>query len=158
VVLGFELMATCLLGRLSYCLTHSASPFFVIFFFCRCFVFSEKGSQELFAQGWLWTLILLISASWEARIIGMSHWCPASYFSNRGLCLLPGQPRLWCSRSQPPKQFGLTDVPPCPAISWDGVLITFCPGWPWTTIFLISASQVARRQVAGRREPPPAAF
>jgi hypothetical protein len=26
---------------------------------------------------WLWTTILLISASWVARITGMSHWHPA---------------------------------------------------------------------------------
>jgi hypothetical protein len=24
---------------------------------------------------WLWTVILLISSSWVARIISMSHWC-----------------------------------------------------------------------------------
>jgi hypothetical protein len=24
--------------------------------------------------GWLWTVILLISASWVVRITGMSHW------------------------------------------------------------------------------------
>jgi hypothetical protein len=29
-------------------------------------------------QGWLWTVILLISASWVARITGMSHHCPAN--------------------------------------------------------------------------------
>jgi hypothetical protein len=26
--------------------------------------------------GWFWTVILLISASWVARIIGLSHQCP----------------------------------------------------------------------------------
>jgi hypothetical protein len=26
---------------------------------------------------WLWTLILLISASWIARITGMTHWHPS---------------------------------------------------------------------------------
>jgi hypothetical protein len=31
----------------------------------------------------------------------------------------------------------------CPAIGWDRSLWTFCPGWPWTVIFLILASQVA---------------
>jgi hypothetical protein len=31
------------------------------------------GSHELCAGGWLWTNILLISASWVARIIGVSH-------------------------------------------------------------------------------------
>jgi hypothetical protein len=29
--------------------------------------------HKLFAWGWLRTVILLISASWEARITGMSH-------------------------------------------------------------------------------------
>jgi hypothetical protein len=37
-------------------------------------IFFEIGSLELFAQGWLQTVILLISASWVARIIGVSHW------------------------------------------------------------------------------------
>jgi hypothetical protein len=35
-------------------------------------------------------------------------------------------------------------MPPLLAIGWDGVLQTFCPGWPWNVIFPISASQVAR--------------
>jgi hypothetical protein len=30
-------------------------------------------SHELFAQGWLWTVILLISASWAARITGVNR-------------------------------------------------------------------------------------
>jgi hypothetical protein len=33
----------------------------------------EIGSHELFAWGWLRTTILLISASWVARITGVSH-------------------------------------------------------------------------------------
>jgi hypothetical protein len=41
-------------------------PFFVMGFF-------EIGSCELFAWGWLWTVILLISASWVAGITGVSH-------------------------------------------------------------------------------------
>jgi hypothetical protein len=41
-------------------------PFFVKVFF-------EIGSLEPFAQGWLRTAILLISASRVARITGMSH-------------------------------------------------------------------------------------
>jgi hypothetical protein len=32
------------------------------------------GSWELFAWGWLWTMILLIFASWVAGITGVSHW------------------------------------------------------------------------------------
>jgi hypothetical protein len=35
--------------------------------------------------------------------------------------------------------------PPCPAfIGWDGFSETFCPGWPWIVILLISTSQVTR--------------
>jgi hypothetical protein len=30
--------------------------------------------------GWLWTAILLISASWVAKIIWVSHQCPAHFF------------------------------------------------------------------------------
>jgi hypothetical protein len=33
----------------------------------------EIGSQEPFAQGWLWIVILLMSASRVARITGVSH-------------------------------------------------------------------------------------
>jgi hypothetical protein len=58
---------TCLLGR------HEPlhQPFFVLGIF-------KIGSCKLFAQGWVWTLIVLISGSWVARITGMSHWLPAS--------------------------------------------------------------------------------
>jgi hypothetical protein len=41
----------------------------------------EIGSLELFARGWLWTTILLISASHVARIIDMSHWHPTQITS-----------------------------------------------------------------------------
>jgi hypothetical protein len=39
-------------------------------------VFWDRVSQTI-CLGWLRTMILLISASWVARIIGMSHQCPA---------------------------------------------------------------------------------
>jgi hypothetical protein len=56
VLLEFELTALCLLGRHSYCLSYFISPFLWFFFFRdRC--------PELFAHGWLWTMILLIFAS-----------------------------------------------------------------------------------------------
>jgi hypothetical protein len=51
-------------------LGHSATPFSVMGFF-------EIGSCELFVWGWLWTGILLISATWVTRITGVSHWHPA---------------------------------------------------------------------------------
>jgi hypothetical protein len=43
-------------------------PFFVIGVFKI-----ESQSHELFGGGWFRTVILLISASWVARIIGVSH-------------------------------------------------------------------------------------
>jgi hypothetical protein len=43
-------------------------------------VFFKIGSCELFDQGWLWTAILLISASWVARITGVCHWCLATMY------------------------------------------------------------------------------
>jgi hypothetical protein len=39
----------------------------------------QIGPCKLFAQGWLGTTILLISASWLARITGVSHWCQTTY-------------------------------------------------------------------------------
>jgi hypothetical protein len=59
VVLEFELRA--------YTLSHSTSVFFVMGLF-------KIGSPKLFAQDWLQTSILLISASWVARITVVSHW------------------------------------------------------------------------------------
>jgi hypothetical protein len=56
-VLGFELRA--------YTLSHSISPFLWR-------VFQDRVSQ-IICLGWLWTTILLISASWVARITGMNH-------------------------------------------------------------------------------------
>jgi hypothetical protein len=50
--------------------------------------FFEIGSHELFAQDWLQTVILLISASWVARITGMSHQRPAHYSLFFGLKFL----------------------------------------------------------------------
>jgi hypothetical protein len=52
-------------------LSHSISSFFVKEFF-------KIGSlvSRIICLGWLWTSILLISASWVARITGVSHWCP----------------------------------------------------------------------------------
>jgi hypothetical protein len=55
-------------------------PFFVIFFF-----FFKIGSRK---PDWLWTSILLISASWIAQITVVSHQCPARQ------ALLPFEPLL----------------------------------------------------------------
>jgi hypothetical protein len=42
----------------------------------KVFIFWDTLSQTI-CPGWLWTTILLISASWVARITGVSHWPPA---------------------------------------------------------------------------------
>jgi hypothetical protein len=60
VVLGVELRA--------YTLSHSTSPFLWWVFFYRV--------SWTICMGWLWTMILLISASRVARITCMSHRCP----------------------------------------------------------------------------------
>jgi hypothetical protein len=62
-VLGFELRANSL--------SHSTSPFF------------EGLLQDRILRttcpGWLWTVILLISATWVTRVTGVSHhWCQAT--------------------------------------------------------------------------------
>jgi hypothetical protein len=62
-VLGLKLRA--------FTLSHFASP--------SCDgCFWNRVSQTI-CQGWLQTAILLISASWIARITGMSHWYPAQW-------------------------------------------------------------------------------
>jgi hypothetical protein len=48
-------------------------PYFVIGLF-------KIGSSKLFAWGWIWTMILLISASLVARFIGVDHQCPVRIF------------------------------------------------------------------------------
>jgi hypothetical protein len=43
-------------------------------------VIFEDGVLRTSCLGWLWTLILPISASQVARITGVSHWHPADFF------------------------------------------------------------------------------
>jgi hypothetical protein len=43
-----------------------------------CDGFFQDGVSWTICLGWLRTMILLISASWVARMIGVSHWQPAS--------------------------------------------------------------------------------
>jgi hypothetical protein len=61
-VLGLELRA--------FTLSHSTSLIFEDHFFW------DRVSWTI-CQGWLRTMILLISATWVARITGVSHWHPA---------------------------------------------------------------------------------
>jgi hypothetical protein len=49
--------------------------------------FFKIGSLELLARGWLWTIILLIAASWVARTTGMSHRCAACCILTVSLCI-----------------------------------------------------------------------
>jgi hypothetical protein len=70
-------------------------PFLGMFFF-------KIGSQGLFAWGWLWTAILLISASWVARITRVSYQCWHEFFFFGGtgvctqcLCLLRSHLTIW---------------------------------------------------------------
>jgi hypothetical protein len=53
------------LGLRAYTLSHSTSPFY-----------QDRVSQTI-CLGWLRTANFLISASWVAKIIGVSHCCPA---------------------------------------------------------------------------------
>jgi hypothetical protein len=62
VILGFEFSKT---RQALYHLSHSIIPFCVGYFWDRVL--------WTIYLGWLWTATLLISASWVARIIGVSH-------------------------------------------------------------------------------------
>jgi hypothetical protein len=50
-------------------------------------VFQDRVSQTV-CLGWLRTSLLLISASWVARITGVSHRCPVPFWKNFGHCVL----------------------------------------------------------------------
>jgi hypothetical protein len=67
-VLGFELRASSLLGRHSY--HHLTIPFALFLWW----IFWDRVSWTI-CVSWLGTVILLTSASWVARIAGVSHWC-----------------------------------------------------------------------------------
>jgi hypothetical protein len=55
--------------------------------------FFEIGFCELFALGWLRTSILLISASWVARVTGVSRQCLAQHcFLRHRFCVSQTQP------------------------------------------------------------------
>jgi hypothetical protein len=82
-VLGFELWASCLLDGyfnklllLQYWGLNSGPPWATPpALFCDG-IFRDRVSWTIYPS-WLWTAILLISASWVARITGVSHQCPA---------------------------------------------------------------------------------
>jgi hypothetical protein len=75
--LGIELRASHLQSRHSTpwatpLLEPLHQPFFVLGIF-------EIESHRLFAQGWPWTEIFLIPASWAAKVISKSPWCLGSF-------------------------------------------------------------------------------
>jgi hypothetical protein len=69
-ILRFELRASWLLGQVLRAFEPLHQTLFYDFFF-----FSVVGFLELFVQGWLQTLILLICSFEVARITGLSHGC-----------------------------------------------------------------------------------
>jgi hypothetical protein len=71
-VLEFELSSSCLLGRHS--ITWATLP--TLF----CVGYFPDGSRTV-CLGWLQITILLISASWVARIRGINQQCPACFCS-----------------------------------------------------------------------------
>jgi hypothetical protein len=77
VGLDFELRASFMLSRqLVYHLNHSTS----LFFLCVCDGFFLDRVSQTICPVWLWTVVLLICASWEARITGVSWWLALAVF------------------------------------------------------------------------------
>jgi hypothetical protein len=68
---GFELRTSGLLSRHST--TWDTPPAFFL-----CVEYFRARVSWTICLGWLWTLILLISTSWVARITGVSHPMPGS--------------------------------------------------------------------------------
>jgi hypothetical protein len=100
----FELRASSLLctHSITWVTLAVLSWIFFFFFFCGSGIWTQAlhldplhqnflmhfikiGFLELFALGWLWTTVLLISASWVARITGMSHQRLDVFFSFRNV-------------------------------------------------------------------------
>jgi hypothetical protein len=71
--LGFELKELHFANQKLYHMSHTSSPF--------CSSYFGDGDSRTICPGWPQTLILTISASQVARIIGVSHWHPAKLLS-----------------------------------------------------------------------------
>jgi hypothetical protein len=59
-----------------------------------CVGYYQGRVSQSICQGWLWTSILLASASWVARITGVSHWHPITTFCLYTFCPTEVQPCL----------------------------------------------------------------
>jgi hypothetical protein len=144
---GHWIQGLVLTRQALYHFSHSVSPFLHLFF-CGAVVWTQGlhleslhqpfflmgffkiGSHKLFAQGWLQTMILLISVSWVARITGVSYQHPAALvIFEIGSCFAQAcvdhHPSIYASLCSWDDRY----VPPHPATSWDRVSCTFCPGW-----------------------------
>jgi hypothetical protein len=106
--------------------------------FCFLFFVVDTG---VWTQGLTLAKQALYDLSTKHTKIYFSFCC--SYFwKNLGLVFMPWS--AWtatflfflCSRDD-------RHPPLCPATGWNGVSWNFCLGCPWTTVFLISISQVA---------------
>jgi hypothetical protein len=132
-------------------------------------VFWDRGLWTM-CPGWLQTSILLISASWVARLTGVSHQCPVWEITFKEMHHLNSlgigyQADVWSfpsdSRLSKGRRTGIwtqgfalakrvlyclnfTSNPLCSDCFGDEVLRTMCLGWPQTLILMISAFQVAR--------------
>jgi hypothetical protein len=95
-----------------------------------------KRVSETICPGWFWTMMLLISASWIARITGMSHQCLARENGNLEI--------VWFCLS------------PRPRLTWNLLCST---GWPRTPSAPALASRMPGLQVCtsmpGLYFPPP---
>jgi hypothetical protein len=126
-----------LVRQMLHCLSHTSSP-----------VILETESRFL---PWLtWIMILPFHASRYSGDDRHTHTCtPCFFFFSLKWCLtqflshkLPETTILPNSASH--IAWDDRHVPPCPTICWDGLSLTFYPGWPQASILPVSVSQVAR--------------
>jgi hypothetical protein len=79
----FLFFAVLRLELRAYTLSHSTVP-------CLCVRYFWDIVSQTICQSWLWSTILLISASWVARITGVSHstWLFLYSFVSRHILIL----------------------------------------------------------------------
>jgi hypothetical protein len=99
-------------------------------------IFWDRVSWTI-CPGWFWTEILLISASWVARITGMSHQCKGD-FKFLFTCFVVLGIKLRASTFL--GKFSATRTPP-PVLSHlvcfsDKVSCQLCLGWPQMEILI----------------------
>jgi hypothetical protein len=93
--------------------------------------------------------VLVVPRGWTKGFMVDRQVCHApnrfylSCFWNKVLHFWIVQLGLWFSYLYFLCSWGDRCIPPYPGISWDGILLTFCPDWPWTVILLISTYQVS---------------